>query len=259
MTDATSSGDPAATLRLLWRDHLPEDTSARRGPRRGLRIDTIVSEATALADEHGLAALTMRRLADQLGVRPMSLYTYIPSRAELLDLMLDDAYAMMPRPSLQESRWQERVRAIAEGNRRLFDRHPWAAELATQRPPLGPGQMAKYEYELAAFAGSGLSDVETDDALTFLLGFVRSAARDTHAARAIRRASGGDDQQWWDAVEPLFAQLIDTAAYPLASRVGAAAGAAHGSAHDVEHAYRFGLECTMDALEHLAAGRDQRG
>ncbi|KJQ55407.1 TetR/AcrR family transcriptional regulator [Microbacterium sp. SA39] len=255
MTDATSSGDPAATLRLLWRDHLPEDTSPRRGPRRGLSIDTIVSAAIALADDDGLAALTMRRLADRLGVRPMSLYTYVPSRDELVDLMLDATYAAMPRPSLPESGWQERVRAVAESNKRLFERHPWAAELATQRPPLGPGQLAKYEYELAAFAGSGLDDVSTDDALTYLLGFVRGAARDIHSARATQRATGGDDQQWWDAVGPLLSQVLDPDAYPLASRIGTAAGEAHGSAHDTEHAYRFGLERTMNALERLAAGR----
>lgn len=252
MTDATRAGDPAATLRLLWRDHLPEDSSPRRGPRRGLRIDTIVSEATALADREGLAALTMRRLADRLDVRPMSLYTYVPSRAELLDLMLDDAYAAMSRPSLPDAGWQARVRAVAESNRELFERHPWAAELATQRPPLGPGQMVKYEYELSAFADSGLDDVTTDDALTYLLGFVRSATRDIRVAGIIQRTSGGDDQRWWDAVGPLLARLVDSDSYPLASRIGAAAGAAHGSAHDTDHAYRFGLERTMDALERLA-------
>ncbi len=205
-----------------------------------------------LADADGLTALTMRRLAERLDVRPMSLYTYVPGRAELLDLMLDDAYAAMPRPPFADVPWQQRVRAIAAGNLDLFERHPWAAELSTQRPPLGPGQMVKYDYELSAFTGSGLDDVATDDALTYLLGFVRNASRDIHSARANERAGGGDDQQWWDAVEPLFSQ-IDTSAYPLAERIGAAAGAAHASAHDAHHAYRFGLERTMDALEQLAA------
>ncbi|HWS52078.1 MAG TPA: TetR/AcrR family transcriptional regulator C-terminal domain-containing protein [Microbacterium sp.] len=254
MTDATSSGDLAATLRLLWRRHLPTDASPRRGPRRGLSVDTIVDEAVSLADSDGLSALTMRRLAERLDVRPMSLYTYVPGRAELLDLMLDDAYAAMPRPPFADAPWQQRVRSVAAGNLDLYERHPWAAELSTQRPPLGPGQMAKYEYELSAFTDSGLDDVAIDDALTFLLGFVRSASRDMHSARMNERASGGDDQQWWDAVGPLFSQLIDTRAYPLAERIGAAAGAAHASAHDAHHAYRFGLERTMDALERLAAG-----
>ncbi len=255
MTDATSSGDPAATLRLLWRNHLPTDLIPRRGPRRGLSVDALVDEAIALADADGLPALTMRRLADRLDVRPMSLYTYVPGRAELLDLMLDHAYAGMARPSFDDSPWQQRVRAIAADNLDLFGRHPWAAHVSTQRPPLGPGQMAKYEYELSAFTGSGLDDVATDDALTYLLGFVRSAARDIDDARATKQASGGDDQRWWDAVGPLFSQLVDTRSYPLAERVGAAAGAARASAHDAHHAYRFGLERTMAALELLASSR----
>ncbi|WP_104164415.1 TetR/AcrR family transcriptional regulator [Arthrobacter sp. SX1312] len=251
MNDVTSSGNPAATLQLLWREHLPPDSSPRRGPRRGLEFNTIVEAATSLADEHGLTALTMRRLAERLNIRPMSLYTYIPGRAELLDMILDDAYLKMPRPPFETAPWQVRVRAVAASNFDLYKRHSWAAHLSTLRPPLGPGQMAKYEYELSAFDGSGLGDLATDDALTFLLSFVRNAARDIHSARDTSRA-GGTDQEWWDEAGPLLAHNVNDKSYPLASRVGSAAGAAHGSAHDPHHAYAFGLQQTIRALELLA-------
>ena len=249
--DRTSAGDPAATLRLLWRAHLPAPDVPRRGPRRGSDVDTVLAAATALADEEGLAALTMRRLADRLGVRTMSLYTYVPGRAELLDLMLDDAFARMDRADRAGSVWPERVRAVADDNRALFERHPWAARVSILRPPLGPGQMAKYEYELAAFAGSGLDDLQTDDALTHLLTFVAATGRDADDARTARK-TGGDDRQWWDRAGPLLAQVLDPGIYPLASRVGSAAGTARQSAHDPDHAYDFGLDLVLDGFVRLA-------
>ena len=206
-----------------------------------------------MADEEGLPALTMRRLAERLGRRrPMSVYTYVPGRTELLDLMLDDAYARMPRPDHDEASWPQRVRAVAQSNMNLYERHPWASFVSTLRPPLGPGQMAKYEYELSAFTGSGLDDVTTDDALTYLLSFARSTARDLHQARVNRQASGTDDQQWWDAVGPLLAQVVTPGHYPLATRIGAAAGTAPGSAQDPDHAFSFGLDRILEALERLA-------
>lgn len=110
----------------------------------------------------GADPLTMRRLADRLNIRPMSVYTYVPSRAELLDLMLDDAYSKMPRPTQDAASWEPRVRAVAGLNLDLHERHPWTAQLSTLRPPLGPGQLSKYDYELSAFDGSGLDDVTTD-------------------------------------------------------------------------------------------------
>jgi len=251
--DRSSSGDPAATLRLLWRAQAPPEGRARRGPRRGTSVDAVVAAAVALADEEGIAAVTMRQLADRLGVGPMSVYTYVPGRAELLDLMLDDAYARMPRHQHDARPWQQRVRTVADDNHALYTRHPWAAHVSTLRPPLGPGQIGKYEHELAAFTGSGLDDLQIGDALTLLLTFVRANARDSSDASHTRQVSNDDDQSWWHTVGPLLADVLDTDTYPLASRIGAAAGAAHASAHDPGHAYTFGLDRIIDALAHLVS------
>jgi len=250
MSDATSSGDPAAALRLLWRHRVPA-TPPRRGPQRGLDVDAVVQAAISIADTQGLAALSMRRLADRLNIRPMSVYTYVPSRAELLDLMLDDAYSKMPRPTQDAASWESRVRAVAGLNLDLHERHPWTTQLSTLRPPLGPGQLGKYDYELSAFAGSGLDDVTTDDALTYLLGFVRNSALNMQAARQAAD-EGQDDAQWWEQAGPLLSEVVDDNQYPVAARIGTAAGAAHASAHDPLHAYSFGLELTMQAIRLLA-------
>jgi AcrR family transcriptional regulator len=251
--DRSSAGDPARTLELLWRD--PDQAPAGRGPKQGLTLGEVVRAAIEVADTAGLGAVTMRRVADQLGVAPMSLYTYVPGKAELLDLMLDAVYRQLPRADLVGEPWRARVAAVADENRELFRAHPWVAEVNTVRPPLGPGQVAKFEHELRAFDGLGLDDVTMDAALTFLLGFVQSCARLAHDAEVARRDSAMNDLQWWEANAPLLAKLSDAERYPTAARVGAAAGAAHGAAHDPDHAYRFGLARVLDGLAALIEGR----
>jgi len=253
--ERSSAGDPARTLALLWRD---PSAVPRRGPQRGLSLDTVVEAATSLADREGLEAVTMRRVAQALRVAPMSLYTYVPGKAELLDLMLDAAYARMRRTATTGRPWRERLTAVANENRALFGDHPWAAMVSTVRPLLGPGSIAKYEHELSALDGLGLTDVEMDDCLAHLLAFVQANARATIEVRTIQRDSAMNDgqmndgqmndEQWWATAGPLLAQVLDEQTYPLATRVGGAAGAAHGSAYDPDHAYVFGLQRVLDGL-----------
>ncbi|MGH3740457.1 MAG: TetR/AcrR family transcriptional regulator [Micromonosporaceae bacterium] len=250
--EQTSAGDPARTLALLWRD---PSAAPRRGPQRGLSVDAVIAAAITLADDEGLEALTMRRVAQVLGVAPMTLYTYLPGKAELLDLMLDTAYRQMPRTYTTGQPWRQRLTAVAAENRALFTTHRWAIAVSTLRPVLGPGAIGKYEHELSALDGLGLSDVEMDDCLTYLLTFVQASARATIDARAAQKLTAMNDEQWWAAAGPLLARVIDPAAYPLASRVGSAAGAAHGSAHDPVHSYEFGLRRVLDGLATLIDDR----
>jgi AcrR family transcriptional regulator len=225
----TGEGDPVRTLTLLWRRNEPP----RRGPRPRLSVDAVVEAAIALADEAGLEAVTMRAVAERLGVSAMTLYTYVPGKAELLDLMLDALWLAMPREP------GATIRSVADANRALYAAHPWAARVTTARPPLGPGMLAKYEHELGAF--EGFSDVERDAALTLVLGFVQGiAAQDP---------SPTPDAEWWEAAGPLLAELVDPADYPLASRVGTAAGEEQGGAYDAGRAYEFGLTRIIEGLE----------
>jgi AcrR family transcriptional regulator len=253
MPESSGTGDPARTLQLLWRD---PNRVAQRGPKQGLTVDRVVRTAIELADAEGLAAVTMRRVAEALRVAPMTLYTYVPGKAELLDLMLDAVYAEMPRATIARKPWRRRVRAVALENRDLFDRHPWAATVSTSRPPLGPGLIGKYEHELGAFAGLGLTDVEMDAALTYVLGFVQASARAAAEAHAVQRTTDLTDDQWWSAHAPILARIFDESRYPLAARVGTAAGAAYGGAHNPTHAFDFGLARVLDGLGVLI---DRRG
>lgn len=249
--ERSGAGDPVRTLELLWR--VPG--SPARGPKQRSSVDAVVGAAIEIADTAGIEALTMRAVATALGMTPMATYTYVPGKAELLDLMVDQVYGAMARTDLDELPWRARVTAIAGENRALLARHPWLAYLPTTRPPLGPGQSAKYDHELRAFEGLGLDDLTMDAALTFVLGFVNSVARIAIDSARAAADSGMSDPQWWDRAAPLLARLVDPRQYPVATRVGTTAGQAHDAAYSADHAYDFGLARLLDGLAVLIENR----
>lgn len=248
--NSTGSGEPSRTLALLW----GEPSAARRkGPARSVTVAQVVDAALRLADEEGLGAVTMRAVAERVGVSAMSVYTYVPGKPELLDLMVDACCAVLARTTWAAGQsWRDRLAAVAEANRDLLTTRPWLTEVAAlSRPPLGPGVMAKYEHELAAFDGTGLSDVDVDAALTYLLGFVQSHCRSAHDAARITTDTAMSDADWWAANQPVLARAFDPEAFPRAVRIGAAAGEAQGSAWDADRAWEFGLARTLDGLAAL--------
>jgi len=253
-TERTSAGDPTRTLELLWRE--PGHAAAGRGPKQGLTVDRVVATAVALADADGLDAVTMRRIAQELGVAPMSLYTYVPGKAELLDLMLDTVFGQLPLADYAGKPWRARVESVAAENRAMFLAHPWVAAVSTIRPPLGPGLIAKYEHELGAFDGLGLDDLELDAALTYLLSFVQSAVSAAFEAERSQLDTAQTDAEWWERFSPLLERVFDASKYPLASRVGSAAGEAYQSAFSPERIYEFGLRRVLDGLGVLIDSRD---
>lgn len=247
---STGSGEPSRTLALLWGE--ASAAPRRKGPARSVSVAQVVDAALGLADDEGLAAVTMRAVAERVGVSAMSVYTYVPGKPELLDLMVDASCARMTRTPWAGEPWRDRLLAVAKSNRSLLTAHPWLTEVAAlSRPPLGPGVMAKYEHELAAFDGTGLSDVDTDAALTYLLGFVQSHCRSAHDAARATTDSAMSDADWWAANQPILARALDPEAYPRAVRIGSAAGEAQGSAWDADHAWEFGLARTLDGLAAL--------
>lgn len=251
--DRSSAGDPVRTLELLWR--IPSSPAPVRGPKQRSSVDAVVAAAIEIADADGIAALTMRAVATRLGLTPMATYTYVPGKAELIDLMVDKVYGEMDRAALPDLPWRDRVRRIAAENRTMLTRHPWVAYLPTTRPPLGPGMAAKYDHELHAFEGLGLDDVTMDASLTYVLGFVTSVARiaiDTARAAA---DSAMSDHQWWERAAPLLEQVFDAERFPVAVRVGSAAGQTHDSAYSADHAYEFGLARVLDGLAQLIEKR----
>lgn len=253
-TEISGSGDPARTMATLWGTRrLP-----RRGPRHTLTIGRVISTAVEIADgDQDLAALSMRRVAESLGVGTMSLYTYIASREELVEAMLDTVYgeAVQELESARDATWADGLRRVARVNWDLLLRHPWVLQVFTGRPSLGPQALAKYEAELGVIDGVGLTDVEMDAVITLVHDHVYGIARRRiEADRAVRR-TGISDEQWWRTVQPLVEEVVDPARFPIATRVGQAAGQAHQAAHSPEHAYAFGLDRLLRGVRALISER----
>src|SRR5712691_8577005 len=169
-----SPTDPARSLALLW----GSQTEARRS---GLTLKAIVTAAIDLADTNGVDTLSMRNVAERLGVGTMSLYTHVPSKTDLVDLMFDTAYGELyesiESPSKQPEGWRGALQFIANQNCNLYRRHPWMLQIVTGRSVLGPHAAIKYEAELRPLDKLGLSDVEMDAVLTLVLTHVEGIAR----------------------------------------------------------------------------------
>jgi AcrR family transcriptional regulator len=243
-TEYSGSGDPQRTIDLLWGVH-----RRRRGPKPSLSGEQVVTTAIQIADRDGLGGLSMRRLADELGITAMSLYGYVPSKAELLDVMADRSYAEITPRDSQAKPWRATLAALAEQHWALLLSHPWLLQVASSRPLLGPGMTAFYDAELAAVDGLGLTDIDMDLIVSLLDDYVRGAARGAVEAAQAQVHTGVSDQQWWQTYGPLLADVLDPARYPTAIRVGAAAGAEYGAAHDPARSFTFGLQRIIDGIE----------
>lgn len=249
-TESTGAGEPSRTLALLWGGS--SAAPRRKGPARSVTVAQVVDAALAIADDAGLGAVTVRAVAERVGVSAMSVYTYVPGKPELLDLMVDTCYSTMRRTAWTDEPWRQRLSTVADDNREVLTVHPWLTEVAAlSRPPLGPGVMAKYEHELAAFDGVGLSDVDTDAALSYLLGFVQQHCRSAHDAARASTDTAISDAEWWAANKPVLERALDPDTYPRAVRIGSAAGEAQGSAWSADRAWEFGLARTLDGLAAL--------
>jgi AcrR family transcriptional regulator len=245
-----------SNIALLWRHERP--APARRGRPPSLSVDAIVAEAVALADRDGLAAVSMRALAERLGAAPMSIYTHVPGRAELVELMVDEVLGEVVGADPPRGGWRARLEAVAHENAALLCRHPWLVDATAVRPPLGPNTIAKYDRELRTVEGIGLDDVEMDSVLTLVIGFVHAQiGAELEAARAAER-SGMTDDAWWEEQAGELAEVLDPERFPVAVRVGQAASDAYAGLWDPEHAFEFGLARVLDGVEALVRQRSTK-
>jgi AcrR family transcriptional regulator len=250
----SAAPDPARSLALLWGSH-------SKPGRSGLTVRAIVETAIELADAQGLEAVSMRQVAEQLKAGTMSLYTHVPGKGELTDLMFDtvyaDLYADVDEPARQPGGWRGGMEFVARRNWEALMAHPWIHEVPAIRNALGPNITLKYEAELRPLDGLGLTDVEMDSALTLVLTHVQGTARAAAEHLRTQRESGLTDQEWWLTTGPLLDRYMAGLAdrFPVAGRVGTASGEQHQAALDSDHAFRFGLDRILDGIQLLI---DQR-
>ncbi|MGW0814289.1 TetR/AcrR family transcriptional regulator [Streptomyces viridiviolaceus] len=249
-TETSGSGDIARTLDLLW------DTGRRpsRGPKPGLTLDRIVEAAVEVADRDGLGAVSMRRIATELGTGTMSLYRYVPGKAELLDLMLDRVqHPSDDAAALGDGTWRAALEAMARATLALYRRHPWLLEVNQSRPILGPRALDGMEKVLARIKSIGLSDPEMISAIIMIDGYVVGAARTQVYQEEAERTSGLTDTQFWEAQRPTLEKAMTSGRYPFLASLSE-----ETFSPGFDH-FEFGLQRILDGLEVLVAARRAAG
>ena len=164
----------------MWR--CMADSTVTRRPRGSLSREEIIRAGLALLEEQGSGALSMRRLADRLGVAPNTLYTYVRGKADLVDGLIDQVYAGLdldPGPDPDPDRtgdWAQRLAVLSQAIRAHLLAHPAVVPFALQQPGLGPHALRLGESIYDVLRPAGFSDeavVGTVYALlTYILGFV---------------------------------------------------------------------------------------
>lgn len=224
------------TTEFLWGDPKPPT----RGPKPALDLARIAAAAVAVADTENLAAVSMQRVAADLGYTKMSLYRYLPGKAELVALMVE--HAMGAPPSLAATHWRVGLKTWAHRLLEGLLRHPWALEALVQPRPVGPNEMGWMEAALSLLLGTGLTAHERLDTVAVLAGQVRVIAQQ---ARASQHAEA-------DLVTAITTALREHGdRYPAIAATMAAAATTDGS----DQAFDFGLDRILDGLQILI---DQR-
>jgi len=238
----TRTGDPVTLLQLLW-------APGTKVGRSGTTLEAMTQAAIDLADARGLEALTMRAVADRIGVGAMTLYGYVPGKPELLELMLDQVagttYQGHPLPGSLPG-WREGLRHIVDRNYAHALDHGWSTAVPPARPIVGPGNSLKYEAELAPLDGIGLTDHLMDHALTTVLGMTNAAARWHLGLERVRADTQLTDDQWWALSQPIVSPALNELDLPISTRVGQTVASA-GDPHATLHA---GLELILNGLAH---------
>jgi len=226
-------------VRLLW----GQRAAPKRGPKPGLSLAAISRAAVEIADAEGLAAATMQRVADALGVTKMALYRYVPGKVELVALMVDLGVGTPPSPS-EGAGWRPRLHAWTLALFERFYRHPWALEATVGARPIGPNELSWLEQAVSALLGTGLTGAEQIDVAATLAGHARAIATQAAAAPA-----GAPEQAMTSGMTQLLRGHEDR--FPALLTALESSIAESGQ----DNALEFGLARILDGVELLIASR----
>jgi AcrR family transcriptional regulator len=235
-------------LDLLWgrREH------GKRGPRPGLSADAIVAAAVGVADAEGLEAVSMARVAKELGFTTMSLYRHVASKDELLQLMWNASAVGAESLVLEGDGWREKLRMWATVQRDMMDHHPWVTQMPLAAPPLAPNSMHFVERALAVFDGTGLPYADRMRVIGLISSYTLSEARMANdAARAMRKAmeEGQAVPPGMSSYEALLRELIDEPTFPHLYQL--AWSAPPGQPQDERAEFLNGLDIIFDGVAAL--------
>ncbi|WP_020662227.1 TetR/AcrR family transcriptional regulator [Amycolatopsis benzoatilytica] len=251
-------GDARRSMELLWRAG-PSPRSAP-GPKPALSVDLIVRAAIELADVEGMSALSMRAVGERLGRTAMALYTYVPSKTDLIDLMCDRVFGELRADHDLSAGWRSAFGELAADLWEFHLRHPWLLQVSYARPVLGPGEFRMQETVLRVLFATGLPAGQVRRLVSALLNVVRGAVQIAAESRQAAKETGLSDEDWWRARSAALAELAPDLAdrYPHVARLGEDGGTPPPAGvsyleHEARLSFEAGVVVLADGIEAAVA------
>ncbi|MEL7157994.1 MAG: TetR/AcrR family transcriptional regulator [Actinomycetota bacterium] len=216
---------------------MPQETTTKK---KRLSAERVLDGAMALADEIGIEALTIRKLADALDTKPMTIYHHIPNKEAIIDGLVDRVFAEIERPP-PDLHWREAIRRRCVSAREALSRHPWAAPLMESRTNPGPETLGHHNAVLGCFLDAGLSMELTAHAYALVDSYVYGFA----LQEANLPATGGMEMQ-----ELVAAMSAHLEGYPHLQRFTVEHVLQPG--YDFTAEFDFGLDLILDGLVAVA-------
>jgi AcrR family transcriptional regulator len=215
-------------------------SQAHREPPPAFSREEITRTAVDLADRHGLAAVSMRRIAERIGSAPTSLYWYISTKDEIYELMVDAVIGEIEIPGRPSGDWRADLSFIAWATRATLARHPWFAQLGIHPIP-GPATRRYGEIAQRSLAGLGLDEASQVNVVAavnnYIVGFLGRDAAWRDLLRRTRTAEAGRDSG-----------LTDLAAVSAGQRAASSARLTARMNLTSDESFAFGLECLLDGI-----------
>jgi DNA-binding transcriptional regulator YhcF (GntR family)/AcrR family transcriptional regulator len=224
----------------------------RRSSPDVLGVGPIVAAGIAVADAEGLAALSMRRVAAELGAAPMSLYRHVRDKDELLLKMMDAGISEVALPPPPSS-WRDGLEAAARAMWTTFRRHPWLpAALSLTRPQLLPGALNYTEWVLGVLARAGWDPLTMFTTHLTVFTFVRGLAMNLELEAEAEAATGLTGDEWMNGQEDALAALVADGQHP------AFADVLSGMDFDLDldALFDFGLQRLLDGIAAMESAED---
>jgi AcrR family transcriptional regulator len=224
---------------------MPRSESERPRRRVPLSRERVLSGALQVADAGGITALTIRSLADKLGVKPMSVYYHVANKDEILDSIVDQVFSEIDLPS-PGGDWRSEMRRRANSARAALRRHPWAIQLLQSRTNPGPATLRHHNAIIGALRGAGFSVQMTAHAFalidSYVFGFALSeAALPIHGPETVAEVAGSMMRRYSADAYPHLVEF--STEYILKP------------GYDFGAEFEFGLDLILDALATTIAHR----
>ncbi|HXT93888.1 MAG TPA: TetR/AcrR family transcriptional regulator C-terminal domain-containing protein [Trebonia sp.] len=219
--------------------------AAERSRRTGLTQREIVETAVRIADADGLPFVTMRRVADSLGVSTMALYRHVPNKADLTLLMADSVFAGARLPELPMTAWRRRLDAAAQLFWAVFSRHPWAAEVfSISRPQVMPNVLPLAEWSLSTLREMGFDTHDMLCAHISLFAHVRGMALARLAEAQAEQDTGMTADDWMRHHDRDLRRWADSPGHP-----GLGRAMREPFDFDLDMVFEYGLQRLLDGLD----------